>query len=247
MKNLGLRLLPLFLCLSSVGCSWFSDEFTVSVVLPELPEHWLGAFPELHYELVIPRADTTPESVPWPEDGRLSIKKEPNWPVLAVPYIRDERVHLPPAGAVWPLDLTAGGQTLAFSWERGPLAETLLALRRERVEVSALNTTRLALELQERSEGDPWTLDLVHLGERLASGEFRVTDIRALPVRDILLAVPAGQWFLESPFRLPQVVPEGEALFLPRLPLGTHRLFRSDGLAGYVLYVGEQGVLIAGE
>jgi hypothetical protein len=180
-------------------------------------------------------------------DRELSIPKEPNWPVLAVPLARDGQVRLLPAGAVWPLDLASGGQELALSWEGGPLAEALLALRRERVEVSSLNTSRLALEMRERSGGDPWRLDLVHLAESLASGEFQVTDIRALACRDVLLPVPAGRWFLESPFRLPQLAAEGEELALLQLPFGEHRLFSGDGLAGYTLFVGEQGVLIADE
>jgi hypothetical protein len=243
MKNWRLRLLLLLLCLSSARCSWFSDELVLKARLPEPPVHWLQAFADLRYELVTLRADATPESVPWPESGTFTIPREPNWPVLAVPSILDG-LHLPPAGAVWPLDLAADGQSLAFSWERGPLAETLLALRRERVEVSALNTARLALEMQERSEGDPWRLDLVHLEERLASGEFRETDIRALPARDILVPVPAGEWFLETPFRLPQFVAEDQALALPGVTYGSHRLFRSDGPARYTLYVGEEEVLL---
>jgi hypothetical protein len=241
MKDLRLPLLLAILSLGLAGCSWFSDELTVSAVLPELPGHWQRAFPELRYEFLAPGVA---ECGPWPEGGRLRIPKQPNWPVLAVPHVRDGRLHLRPAGAVWPLDLTADGQALAFSWERGPLAETLLALRREQVEVSTLNTTRLASEMQTRSEGDPWRLDLVHLEERLASGDFRETDIRALPARDILLAVPAGQWFLETPFRLPQSIAEDQALALPGVPYGAHRLFSSDGRSSYSLYVGQQDILV---
>jgi hypothetical protein len=234
-------LLPLGLV--SAGCSWFSDELTVRVGLPTPPEHWIGAFAQLRYELVIPRADGSSERVPWPADGRLSIPKEPNWPVLAVPLALEGRVELPPAGGVWPLDLSADGQELVLSWGSGPLAATLVALRREGVDLSSLNTARLAREMRERSGSDPWSLDLVYFEERLASGEFRVTDIRALPSRDLLLEIPAGQWFLESPSRLPQLVAEGEPLALPEVPFGAHRLFRIDGLAAYAVYVGEQDVL----
>jgi hypothetical protein len=113
--------------------------------------------------------------------------------------------------------------------------------------VSALNTARLHREMRERSGGDPWRLDLTYLAEKLASGEFRVTDIRTLPCRSLLLPIPAGTWFLESPFRLPQVTAEGEALALMEVPLGTHRLFRSDGLGGHILYVGAEGEEIVGE
>ena len=237
----------LLLCLPPAGCSWFSAELTVSLRLPEPPEHWLEAFPELCFELLLPRADAAPELRPWPADGKLCIPKEPNWPVLAVPVTRDGRLRLPPAGAVWPLDSSAEGRELALSWEDGPLAQTLLALRRERIEVSTLNTARLEVEMGNRSGGDPWRLDLAYLAERLASGEFRVTDIRALPCREVQLSVPAGTWFLESPFCLPQATAEGQALTLMEVPLGAHRLFRAGGLGGYVLYVGSEGVEIVEE
>ncbi len=240
------RFLLLFLCLPPAACSWFSTELTVGLRLPEPPDHWLEAFPELSYELLMPGAEAMPQPIAWPADGKLSIPKEPNWPVLAVPVIREGRVRLPPAGAVWPLDLSAEGE-LAPSWEGGPLAQTLLVLRRERVDVSALNTARLEVEMRDRSEGDPWKLDLPHLAEKLASEEFRVTDIRLLPFRSLLLPVPAGTWFLESPFRLPQVTSEGEALPLTDVPFGAHRLFRGGGLAGYALYVGSKGEEITGE
>ena len=241
------RFLLLFLCLPPAACSWFSTELTVSLCLPEPPDHWLKAFPDLGYELLLSGMEAMPESSPWPADGKLSIPKEPNWPVLAVPVTRNGRLRLPPAGAVCPLNLSAEGQELALSWEGGPLAATLLALRREHVDVSALNTTRLEVEMRDRSGGDPWRLDLAHLAEKLASGEFRVTDIRSLPFRSLLLPVPAGTWFLESPFRLPQVTAEGEALPLVDVPFGAHRLFRGDGLADYVLYVGSEGEEIVGE
>ncbi len=243
---MGTRLPVLLLSLLPVGCSWFSAELTVSLRLPEPPRHWLEAFPELSYELLLPRADAAPELRPWPADGKLCIPKEPNWPVLAVP-VTQKGVRLPPAGAVWPMDLSAEGQELVLSWEDGPLGQTLLALRRERVDVSALNIARLQVEMRERSGADPWRLDLACLAERLASGEFRVTDIRALPCREVQLSVPAGTWFLESPFRLPQAAAEGQALTLMEVPFGAHRLFRAGGPGGYVLYVGSEGVEIVEE
>jgi hypothetical protein len=240
------RLLPLlwYLCLISAGCSWFSDELTVSVNLPDPPEHWIGAFPQLSYELVIPRVDGTSERLPWPAEAKLSIPKEPNWPVLAVPLALEGRVELPSAGGVWPLDLSADGQELVLSWESGPLATVLMALRRECIDVSSLNTTRLTREMQERSGGDPWRLDLVHLEKRLASGEFRVTDIRPLPCRDVLLSVPAGQWFLESPFFAPLISYIESPLILPDVPLGFHQLFAMGRSAWDDLLVTELEALV---
>jgi len=237
----------LALLLAPAGCSWFSTECVVDAELPELPEHWKAAFPELRFELQIAREDGEPQRIPWPSGGRLNIPKRPNEAALAVPVVRDGRYRLPPAGAVWPMDLEDDGRTLAFHWQRGPLAQVLMALSRQGFQPSRLNTIRLDAEMQERSRGDPWSLDLVHLAERLVSGAFRVTDIKALPTRDIGLEVPPGAWFLESPFRSPQPASEGGGLVLSGVPLGAHRLFGADGSKTYALYVGEREALIAGE
>jgi hypothetical protein len=98
---------------------------------------------------------------------------------------------------------------------------------------------RLLDEMRARSNADPWSLDLALLGQKLASGRFRVTDIRCLPSRELTLQVPAGEWFLESPFRPPRAVQSGEALTLPAVALGIHRLFPVETSGGFDLYVTE--------
>ncbi len=238
----------------TAGCSWFSPFLEVRARMPEAPEHWRRAFPELRFQLACPGADpaqpgTLPDVQPGslpdaPAGGSVALRlpKQANWPVLAYPQARGER--LPPAGALFPLDLDADGDTLALSWEHGPAAEVIQALAREGFEVACLNARRLLEEMRLRSAGDPGGLDLDHLAARLASGEFRVTDLRLLPARDLALQLPPGTWFLDSPFRPAQAVADGQGLLLPAVPLGRRRLFCEQPPGGFDLYVGEREVLL---
>jgi len=217
------------------GCSWYSSSIEVCARLPEPPEHWRRAFPDLRYEWESPGAGF-PQAATLPRGtATLRLPKQVNWPVLAYPRARG--IRLPPAGGLFPLDLAADGATLAMSWEHGPAAQVFLALAREGFDISLVNAERLLAEMLARSTGDPGCLDLGHLASRLASAEFRVTDIRPLPARELTLGLPPGTWFLDSPFRGAQVLQTGQALTLPAVPLGLHRLFALDPPGGFDLYV----------
>jgi hypothetical protein len=95
-----------------------------------------------------------------------------------------------------------------------------------------------------RSAADPGGLDLDYLATCLASGEFRVTDLRLLPARDLALQLAPGTWFLDSPFRPAQTVAAGQCLLLPAVPLGRRRLFCEQQPGGFDMYVGEREVLL---
>jgi hypothetical protein len=224
------------------GCSWYSASVEVRATLPAPPEHWRRAFPELAFELACPQADYLPAGALTLGAGALRLPKRANWPVLAYPWARG--VRLPPAGALYPLDLAADGESLELSWEHGPAAEVLQALLREGCDVSLVNGERLLAEMQARAAGDPGSLDLDHLALRLASGEFRVIDIRPLPSQELSLEVPPGTWFLDSPFRSAMVLEPGQVLALPAVPLGRHRLFAVEQPGGFDLYVSEREALL---
>jgi hypothetical protein len=245
-------LLPALLL--SAGCSWFAPSLEVRVQVPEAPEHWQRAFPGLRFQLSCPQADRGQPGAAGSLAGALSeapaggsvtlrLPKRVNWPVLAYPWARG--VRLPPAGGLFPLDLAPGGDTLALCWEHGPAAEVFQELAREGCDIGCLNARRLLEEMLSRSAGDPGCLDLQHLGACLASGEFRVTDLRPLPARDLELELEPGTWFPDSPFRPAQTLQPGQALLLPALPLGRHRLFAVDRPGGFDLYVRERELLLA--
>jgi hypothetical protein len=224
------------------GCSWFSATVEVRVQTPVPPERWGEAFPELRFELACPEGDPVQCFVEPGGQASLRLPKRANWPVLAHPWARGAR--LAPAGGLYPLDLDPGGDCLELRWEHGPAAEVFQALIREGFEVGRVNARRLVEEMLARSSGDPFRLDLQALAAQLASEEFRVTDIRLLPAQDIALEVPPGTWLLESPFRPAQCVATGEALRIPALPLGAHRLFAVELSGGFALYVSEREVLL---
>jgi len=224
------------------GCSWFSSTVEVRVRTPAPPEPWREAFPELRFELSCLEGDPAQCCVAPGGQASLRLPKRANWPVLAYPWARGAR--LAPAGGLYPLDLDPGGDCLELRWERGPAAEVFQALIREGFEVGRVNARRLVEEMMARSTGDPFRLDLQALAGRLASEEFRVTDIVLLPARDVALEVPPGTWLLESPFRPAQRIAAGEALRIPALSLGAHRLFAVELPGGFALYVSEREVLL---
>jgi hypothetical protein len=244
MAGMHFRLLALLAAwLLATGCSWFSASLEVRAQVPEIPEHWRQAFPELRFELACLGSEPlsgTASALPggW---ATLRLPRRVNWPVLAYPRARG--VRLPPAGGLFPMDLGPEGDSLVLSWEHGPAAEVLQSLAREGFDIGCLNTPRLVEEMRERSGGDPGCLDLESLAGRLASGEFRVTDIRLLPARDLEVGLPPATWFLESPFRPAQPLAAGQALVLSAVPLGLHRLFAVEQEGGYDLFVGEREVL----
>lgn len=219
-------------CLAAASCSWFSGTARVAVRLPEPPEHWRRAFPELEFLLVAPSGESIP--------GGLRLPKEPNWPVQAVPLARGARLR--PAGALWPWDLD--GQTLVLTWEHGPAAEVFAALVREGVDVTALDGERLLEQMAARGGEDPWVLDLSHLASRLAVGEFRVTDLRALPRRDLQLQLPPGGWLLDSPFRPALQADDAGPLRLLGVPLGRHLLLPLQPPGVFSLYVREHDAVL---
>lgn len=224
------------------GCSWFSATVEVRVQAPSPPERWREAFPELRFELDCPEGQPALCCVAPGGQASLRLPKRVNWPVLAHPWARGAR--LAPAGGLYPLDLDAGGDCLVLRWERGPAAEVFQALIREGFEVGRVNARRLLEEMTARSTGDPFRLDLPALAAQLASEEFRVTDIRLLPARNVALEVAPGTWLLESPFRPAQCIAAGEALHIPALSLGAHRLFAVELPGGFALYVSEREVLL---
>jgi hypothetical protein len=214
------------------GCSFFGLTADVTLQTPPLPPHWQAALPSLHYRLLHPGlppgtvqelrlGPSEAASVPLPKGGLL--------PVLAYPCLEERGLELPPAGGLYPLDCTGPGERLLLSWEHGPAAQLLMPLGLQGVELSTLNAGRLCREMLERSGGDPWRLELPRIARCLASGEFRATDIRLRDFREVELQTGAGCWFLESPFAVPVDTEAGQALRLPDVPFGLHRLFELHG------------------
>lgn len=229
------------------ACSFYSPDVSLELQLPEAPQHWREAFGELSFRILYPagksgafeekRADShTPIVIRIPKVLRL--------PVLAYPNLPGQSIELPPAGGVYPLDCDILTNTISLSWHQGASAEILYRLWKQGVDCSTINAARLAEEIGARCQGDPWALDLERICTRLAVEEFRLTDIRLAPCRDLLLEPGTGNWFLESPFRDQISAQADGSLLLQSVPLGAHILFENPPAARYFLYVQEDTVLM---
>jgi hypothetical protein len=233
-------------------CGFYSPMVSLEVRLPDAPEHWRTAFPELDFRILFPVSDGGVF-----EERRtdrcdcvvLLLPKILNLPVLAYPSLPGRQIELPPAGGIYPLNCDFCAETITMNWQQGAAAEVLYRLWRQGVDCSSINVPRLTREISARCQGDPWTLDLDRICTRLATQTFSVTDIRPAPSRDLLLTPGSGRWFLESPFRSPVSAQTEGPLLLRAVPLGEHYLFESSPAeasptARFFLYVDEETALM---
>jgi hypothetical protein len=229
------------------ACSFYRSEVSLEVRLPAAPQHWQETFGELSFRILYPagnigafeekRADSSTCVV-------IQIPKILHLPVLAYPDLPGQPIELPPSGGVYPLDCDMPAESITLSWHRGASAVVLYRLWAQGVDCSPVNVPRLCEEIAARCQGDPWALDLERICGRLAAEEFRLTDIRLAPSRDLLLVTGTGDWFLESPFRAQISAQADGSLLLRNVPLGTHILFESPPAVRYFLYVQEDTVLM---
>ena len=244
--KISLLSLLLYLLTFGSGCDLFSPSTRVKLSLPPIPAHWQRAFNNLKFQLVFSGPDgEKQESIIAAGSGpiEVSISKRNNTPILAYPLIGESEIYLPPAGALYPLNL-GEGNTLVLSWEQGVAALIIFRLSTGGIDLSTFNTQRLSEEIMERGKPDPWVLDIDYIIEKIALGSFRVTYIKAAPARNIELPVDPGSWFMESPFARPIVIEEGETLLLEAVPLGFHLLFSLSTGEHYSLFLDDEETYI---
>jgi hypothetical protein len=245
MRYLRTRLL-MALCLLLTGCSLFSRDLVVRICLPELPAQWGASFSSYEWQLCFPApkgglatrslAGTLKEAV-------LALPKQRNLPVSAR-IVLSSGLRLPPAGGVYPLDMEADNGKLQLSWENGMLADLLLKLIAAKVDITTLNSRRLAEEIWVRSGGDPWRLDMDGMAAALAADLFTIYAIRHLPTCSVKVCPGAGCWFLESPWSVLQEADEAGGLELVDLPAGRHLLFAQGGGTAYLLWATVEGEVL---
>ena len=245
MKTSLLSLLVYILIFGN-GCDLFSPSTRVTLSLPPIPAHWQSTFNNLKFQLLISGPDGEKQCRIIPADSDLievCISKRQNSSFLAYPLIGDNEIRLPPAGALYPLNM-GEGNTLELSWEQGVAALIIFRLSTGGIDLSTFNTLRLSEEIMERGKPDPWVLDIDYIIEKIALGSFRVTYIKAAPARNIELPVDPGSWFMESPFSRPIVIEEGETLLLEPVPLGFHLLFSLSTGEYYSLFLDDEETYI---
>jgi hypothetical protein len=242
-----MRIPGLFVALAGlVSCAPFGGDADLRAIMPRIPVHWSPAFPDLRFRLVFPGPGEEERELEIPPAvaARISCPKASNTAILAYPEAAGAAGCLPPAGALYPLDLQreAGEDALLFSWEAGCTAWILSRLHTRGFDTTLVNAARLRAELARHA--DPWALDLQKIVEKLAAGTFTAYDIDSLPSRDVQLMPGAGEWFLESPFRNVSSLADGETLLLPGVSMGRHTLFSVSGGQCHV-FVGEKETVIS--
>jgi hypothetical protein len=235
------------------ACSFYRPSLPLTVHIPVPPDHWQAIYSEATFRIVYPTSDNG-EFEQRLVDGQapvsIELPKVINLPILAYPILAAQSVELPAAGGVYPLDCSISGNTISLCWQQGAVAEVLFRLWSQGVDCSVVNVSRLRREMTSRClgdpwAGDPWALDLDRICEKLAAEEFRLTDIRPIPHRDLKLEPGPGQWFLESPFRQPVQAEADGVLLLEAVPFGAHFLFESSAGACLFLYVEKKNVLLS--
>ena len=242
-----LRLPALLHLLLLCTCAFYSPGVSLTVHLPEAPEHWQQAFPELGFRILYPTNDSggfASHLVDSRTAVTIQCPKVLYLPVLAYPTLPGHSIELPPAGGLYPLDCDAVAESISLSWQQGAVAQILHRLCEQGVDCSAVHVPRLSAEIATRCLGDPWALDLDRICNRLAAEDFSLTDIRLAPSRDLLLEPGPGSWFLESPFRHPISAETDGSLLLRSVPLGAHLLFETPPESRYFLYVQEETTLM---
>ena len=214
--------------------------------LPPIPAHWQRAFDNLKFQLIFsgPNGEKQESIIP-AGSGLIDvcISKRQNSSFLAYPLIGDDEIRLPPAGALYPLNM-GEGNTLALSWEQGVASLIIFRLSTGGIDLSTFNTQRLSEEIMERGNPDPWNLDIDYIIEKIALGTFRVTYIKAAPARNIELPVDPGSWFMESPFACLIEIEEDETLILEAVPFGSHLLFSLSTGEYYSLFLDDEETYI---
>jgi hypothetical protein len=248
----GLRLSLVAALLSVSSCSFLALEEEVTLLCPTPPVAWQIAFPGLVFRAVTTDSRGAPvvtEITDWRGPVAFKCLRTANAPIVAWPYEpgnRESPAHVPgllrPAGGFFPLSLRAigNGQVLELSWADGPAALVIARVAAEGRDVSRFNVSRLCLFL--RGSGEPWSLDLDAVAQKIAQGKFTAWDIDPLPCRDAEVEPGPGTWFLESPFS-PTFEANGGRILLPRIALGPHRLFSLSGRS-WIIEVGQNECVI---
>jgi len=245
MRHFRTRLL-LALCFLLTGCDLFSPDLVLRIGLPGLPAQWRESFGSYEWQLCFPAPNgglATRSLEGALKETVLILPKQGNLPVSAC-IVLSSGLRLPPAGGVYPLDMEADNGKLQLSWENGMLAGLLLKLIAAKVDITTLNSRRLAEEIWSRSGGDPWRLDMNGMAAALAEDLFTIYAIRLLPTCSVKVYPGAGCWFLESPWSVPREADGAGGLYLVDLPAGRHMLFAQGGGAEYLLSVTVEGEVL---
>ncbi|MBN2441073.1 MAG: hypothetical protein JXJ04_06995 [Spirochaetales bacterium] len=236
-------LLPLcIIFIVCTGCSFYSPNEEVTILMPDIPVQWELRFRRLSFCILYCDAAGVKKSENL-ASGEISctieLPKLRNWPVIAIPF--GDTFVLPSAGGFYSGEVDEkGSHHLFLSWEHGFSASLLLDCSGQGLDITSFNIQRFSEEVLNRSGGDPWNLDYSYIAEKLIDGDFRVTSIKMLPGKDVSLFLGRGKWFFSSPFSPLYEIDSEQAVCFDNVSFGFHRLFNTDALEWYELYIDEK-------
>lgn len=238
----------LYILIFFQSCALLQSYLAITLELPPVPGHWDATFEIQKYKLVYPdesgrlAEEYTDSSA---KTMQIQLYKSYNSFVIVYPVIDDQNTCLPPAAAIFPIHLkTESGHTLVLTWEAGFTARIFERLWKKGVDLSAFNTPRLLAKIEEEAPIDPWDIDADLIVECLAAYDFSAYDVKPLPSRDVFAEIPAGSWFLESPFSAVHTNENEEQLFLEGISLGFHSLFQYGFGLRFDMYVTENDCVV---
>jgi hypothetical protein len=226
---------------AAAGCALLLPAAPHEVRLPALPPPWRERFAGggLRCRLVAVSASGAVSERRvrgWPAAVAVDLGRDAPVALLAFPEHRGLRLR--PAGGVF-----AGGDRVGLSWHGGPLASVLAELAARGLDLAAFNVERLETEVGGAlvSAADPWLLDTGRLAVEIASGGFRVTDIRFVETTVRALALPAGTWLPES-VSASAIICDGRAAIA--LHAGLNRFFHATSPVRADAWVTERETLV---
>ena len=176
---------------------------------------------------------------------QISISKKYNTPVVAYPILKEQKFSLPPAGAIFPINYCQEGKDrITLTWEMGFPAYIFERLLNLGVDISTFNSHRFIDVIDEKSTGDPWSLNAELIMQSIAVNNFRKTHIKKAPCSDIILIIGIGSWFLESPFSPIYNSDDNDILYIEGITEGFHRLFKIGSSRYIDLYITDNECII---
>ena len=232
----GLACITVLVLITS-GCTLWSHETTVELLLPATPTHWIQAWGEPAHLVVLAYGRGAADSYVVPAGQyrvTATIPKEQVVAITATPVWEDGPATvagetLRPAGAVWPYSATPYGTNshlqVELTYQAGFFAGVVAGVIRAGGDARSFNISRFGAEVTRRISSDPWLADAERMVQAICERRMRVDYIAPERLHLCEMTLPGGIWHHCSPFREP--VSGGEVML--QLPAGLTMLYDATG------------------
>lgn len=200
------------------SCGIFTDFRTIRVSFPDEAPPWFIDDTNRTGKVIYPGKSGHIESstIEWDDSFRILIEKGSSVPIACFPS-----GNLKPAGAFLSIN-PENGKALKLDWGNGFLADLLLEMMGKGIPIEHINIQRLSKEIENKCDGDPWSINREILEEAIIYNTLSVYKIKSGNLQDITLPLE-GNWISDNPF-YPVAVSNSEGeLFLEGIYPGMHR------------------------